>query len=105
MPGAEKKNTDDQRASATEPQALAERYEELRAQVLACRPAGRGLGLALFIREGMVAWANAWDGVAEPPQPERTTDGVGVGVSAGTGIELVNMLAGMALRTLNEEVS
>ena len=101
MRGAEKKNADDENASAGEPRELTERYEELRAEVVARRPAGRGLGLALFVREGMAAWVHAWERVAEPaPRPERTED-VGLGVSAGAGTELVHVLAGMALRTLN----
>ncbi len=105
LPGAEKKNADDERASAAELQALAERYEELRAQVLARRPAGKGLGLTLFVREGMAAWAHAWDRIAEPASRPQRTEGAGLGVSPRAGIELVHMLAGMALGTLNEEVS
>jgi len=36
---------------------LTEHYEELRAQALAA--SGRGLGLTLFLREGMCAWVHA----------------------------------------------
>jgi hypothetical protein len=36
---------------------LSAHYEELRAQSLAA--SGRGLGLTLFLREGMCAWAHA----------------------------------------------
>jgi hypothetical protein len=36
---------------------LTKHYEELRAQALAA--SGRGLGLTLFLREGMCAWIDA----------------------------------------------
>jgi len=43
-------------------------YENLRGQALAYPAGVRGLGYALFIRQGMAAWACAWRSHAvEPP--------------------------------------
>jgi len=40
---------------------LIDRYERLRNQALGkLFTTGQGLGLALFMRKGMVAWAQAW---------------------------------------------
>jgi hypothetical protein len=49
---------------------LIAQYEDLRGQAVA-NPAGvRSLGYALFIRQGMAAWARAWRSYAiEPPTP------------------------------------
>jgi len=60
--------------------------------------AGSTLGLALFLREGMAAWAEAWSRCVEPPgsrrrppaRPERA-------VADGTVAEVVHVLAAMAL--------
>lgn len=43
-------------------------YEDLRGQALAYPAGVRSLGYALFIRQGMAAWACAWRShAAEPP--------------------------------------
>ena len=60
--------------------------------------AGSTLGLALFLREGMAAWPEAWSRCVEPPgsrrrppaRPERA-------VADGTVAEVVHVLAAMAL--------
>jgi hypothetical protein len=58
-----------------------------------------GLGLALFLNQGMAAWAEAWSQCtdarsAEPGRlPER-------GVPTAAVAELVHVLAGMALQSL-----
>jgi hypothetical protein len=58
------------------------------------------LGLALFVREGMAAWVHAWERVVEPDAPRRA-DGNRRDLSTSTAVELVHVLASMALRALN----
>jgi hypothetical protein len=76
---------------------LTEGYEVLREAVLAGRAGG--LGLALFLREGMAAWMRAWDGprpgarVAAPPR--RGSDAPAGGAHGA----IVSVLAEMALST------
>lgn len=82
------------------PAALETRYEELRCQVVAALPAGAGLGLALFLREGMAAWARAWERVPEQAAHADHERG-GQPAPAGLAGDLVHLLAGMALRALN----
>jgi hypothetical protein len=48
---------------------LAAHYEQLRSEALSCS-AGHGLGLVLFLREGMLAWMRAWCRCAQSPNPE-----------------------------------
>ncbi len=79
--------------------ALAERYEELRAQVLDMK-GGRGLGLALFLGRGMAAWMEAWAScVPEGQSTERPTPPASSGGSLPEGLrgEVALVLAGMAL--------
>jgi hypothetical protein len=50
-----------------------DRYEELRGQALGALAAkGNGLGLALFIRQGMPAWLDAWAEHVREPDSART---------------------------------
>ena len=47
--------------TATSRQIWTSRYEDLRSQVMGGRRPDRGgWGLALFIRQGMIAWMRAW---------------------------------------------
>jgi len=46
---------------------LTERYEALRARVLARSTGGDRYGLALLLREGMAAWIAAWSSCSSPP--------------------------------------
>jgi diketogulonate reductase-like aldo/keto reductase len=83
-------------------QALTEAYELLRDQVLEGR--ARGIGLALFLREGMAAWIRAGERAipaaaqSRPSRPQRD-------LLEGIHGEVVTVLAGMALSTYREAVS
>jgi len=50
---------------------LAARYEQLRSDALSCS-AGRGQGLVLFLRQGMLAWMRAWSGCSVSPEPRSS---------------------------------
>jgi len=50
------------------------RYEQLREQALEQGCGGRGWGLALFVRRGLVAWMRAWPETVSPrPRREQAT--------------------------------
>ena len=62
------------------------------------RCVGNTLGLALFLREGMAAWAEAWDRCVEPPRSRRDPSALSErAVADGILAEVVHVLAGMAL--------
>jgi hypothetical protein len=88
------------RSTAIPNDGVVDRYEELRTQVL-CRHgrAGGGLGLALFLRQGMKGWLEGWSrGVAAGPAkaPNRSRLGEGM-VPWDLRGEVVGILAGMVL--------
>jgi hypothetical protein len=86
------------------PQEIATRYEELRRQVLAGVP-GHGLGLALFLRGGMVAWLEAWsECTAVKPTAAATADAEAssLPVVPAWQSEVAQVLAGIALHNLQE---
>jgi hypothetical protein len=80
---------------------VVDRYEELRRQQV-LSPCGRtsgGLGLALFLRQGMKGWMDGWSRcVAAGPAktPDRSRPGEGIVLWDLRG-EVVAILAGMAL--------
>ena len=47
------------------------RYEQLRQQALEQGCGGRGWGLALFLRRGLVAWMRAWPQTSSPKPPRE----------------------------------
>ena len=79
-------------------------YEELRLQALGQTGVSRGLGLALFLRQGMRCWVESWSKCAPTPRPTQE-------VSSGHSIprelqgEITNILAGMVLNSRRWEVS
>jgi hypothetical protein len=78
-------------------------YEELRTQALAST--GRGLGLTLFLREGMYSWMRACAGSIAPAQ--RNVAGRVVAVDRGEVVvpaEFTMLLAGLALEVSKEVV-
>lgn len=84
---------------------IVNRYEELRWQVLG-ESGGRrgGLGLALFIRQGMERWMEAWSHCLPsvvPVKPKNESGPVGM-VPLDLHAEVVRILAGMAFHCRQE---
>lgn len=76
-------------------------YEDLRTQVL--RGAGRGLGLNVFLQQGMCAWMQAWSRcLLAAERQDRPLIAVGR-PEIPTPAELTILLAGLALNTYEEE--
>lgn len=71
-----------------------ERYEQLRARAVSGEPDGFQMGLAMFERRGLAAWARAWQTTApaRPVPPTRATSEV-----PGEPGRIVAALATMAL--------
>jgi hypothetical protein len=81
---------------------LAAHYEELRAQSLAA--SGRGLGLTLFLREGMCAWVHACASILHARQ-KRAEQPVRVSRSdLSIPPEFPMLLASLALHVCEEAV-
>jgi hypothetical protein len=72
---------------------LVNRYEELRCQALG--EMGRGLGMVLFLREGMKVWMEAWMN-STPSTAER------VPASPGTSIPVPQIIRDEAILVLVE---
>jgi hypothetical protein len=84
-----------------------ERYEALRAAVLAHKSNSDRQGLALLLREGMASWAAAWNSCAALPAPSpevfsETADNLR---TFGEPTAIVALLASMVLSTLQENPS
>ncbi|MGA7413580.1 MAG: hypothetical protein WBW33_24105 [Bryobacteraceae bacterium] len=80
---------------------VVDRYEELRRQhgLTPCGRTGGGLGLGLFLRQGMKGWMDGWSRcVAAGPAkaPDRSKPGEGI-VPWDLRGEVAAILAGMAL--------
>lgn len=79
-------------------------YEELRRQALhKADPMHRGAGLALFVRQGMRSWMQAWSRCrpSVPSKPQIKTSVEQVSPIQGSR-ELVSILASMALGSRQE---
>jgi hypothetical protein len=97
---ASKKNGADQGEESPEAaklgSELVDRYEELRCQALG--EMGRGLGMVLFIREGMKTWIEAWmNSVLRIAERPPSSLGSRLIVPPGVREEAILVLAGMAL--------
>ncbi len=82
------------------------RYEDLRRQVVG-DGGGHRLGRALFQREGMKAWLDAWSDCAMREARPQHDGGDASDLTNhlhGDLGELVRLLAGMAMGTLQPEV-
>lgn len=82
------------------------RYEDLRRHVTG-HEGGHRLGLALFQREGMKAWLDAWSTCATPAARPHWDTGDAADHSRDLHLngdvgEIVRLLAGMAMGTLEE---
>ena len=84
--------------------SLAAGYEDLRRQVLEGSPSQRGLGLALLLRQGMVAWMKAWLQSTSRPREgwKLPTDASAVVTHDRLG-KVVVVLAAMALSHWQEQ--
>jgi len=103
----EKKRTDEERTQGLVHVAredLISHYEELRLQALGQTGVARGLGLVLFLRQGMRCRIESWSKCAPTPRAMQE-------VSSGPSIpralqgEITNILAGMVLSSRYWEVS
>ncbi len=83
------------------------RYEELRQEVVGGRGVPSPLGPALFLREGMRAWMDAW--LACPAslhaRPETPSAPAESELLASAPRELVELLADMALAQIQGEAA
>ena len=79
-------------------------YEELRRHVLAGAPFGGHSGLALLLREGIVAWMARGSAGAAPVEPAADPDRRGAAPIGSDEIHaaVVRVLASMALGRLGE---
>ena len=78
------------------------RYEDLRCHVIG-HVGGHRLGLALFHREGMKAWLDAWSTcTTRGPRPQRdASDSRPVPLTGDVGA-VVQLVASMAMATLRD---
>ena len=84
-------------------QELTAHYEELRAQSLAA--SGRGLGLALFLREGMYAWIHACAQCILDAQQKSMAQPLRASLAGlSVPLEFPMLLAGLALHVCEEAV-
>ena len=90
------------RRNAAEPQALMAAYEDLRQRPLECSISG-GLGMALFLGQGMVAWmeASSWIVSTTPDNLFRYPTIAGA-LPHDLRSEVVLVLAAMALNQAPE---
>lgn len=87
-------------------EALTRRYEELRQQVLGRRGWDQGLGLALFLRQGMCCWLESWARcLAAAPTQEGPAATMLDRVPTASQGEIATILAGMALSYRQVEVT
>jgi hypothetical protein len=83
---------------------LTAHYEELRAQSLVA--SGRGLGLTLFLREGMSAWVHAFAQSIVDARQRRMEQSVSPSRSdLSIPREFPMLLAGLALHVCKEAVA
>ena len=86
---------------------LGERYEQLRAIALGGRAGGNGLGLGVLAGRGMAAWIKVWRSDPPPaswvPAAAPTIDAPVLATTDGSQLELVHVLAAMALAHIDCE--
>jgi len=83
---------------------LAAGYEDLRRQALEGSPSQHGLGMALLLRQGMVAWMKAWlQSTSRPPEGWKSPTDAGAVVTDDRLGKVVVILAAMALSHWQEQ--
>lgn len=81
----------------------ASRYETLRSYVLDRHAPPSRDGLVILLRQGMAAWINAWSKIPElMPQPAKVEPQNSPPIPDDTSIEVVHILAAMALSHFQE---
>jgi hypothetical protein len=79
-------------------------YEDLRRQALEGNSSQRGLGMALLLRQGMVAWMKAWlQSTPRPQEGSKPPASAGAVVADDRLGEVVVILAAMALSHWQEQ--
>lgn len=84
------------RKSSDSSPALVAGYEDLRRQALDGGAYHQGLGMVLFLRQGMVAWMMAWL-ESNSPAPQAQKPRHGGRIPENHRSEIVGILAAMAL--------
>jgi hypothetical protein len=79
---------------------LDQRYEQLRAIALGGQAGGNGLGLGVLAGRGMAAWITLWRSEPPPASWVPAADAL-VPAAGGSQLELVHVLAAMALAHLH----
>jgi hypothetical protein len=82
------------------PEDILSHYEQLRACALGT-PQPAGLGWALFVHRGMLAWCDAWQELVRPP-PDSPRSGKGGSAPSALNPEVVQILATMVLALTQE---
>ena len=84
------------------------RYEQLRHQAVEEGCGGRGWGLTLFLRRGLVAWMRAWPQTSSPTRPReqdtREEPEKRMRLSTELRDEVVSVWVDMVLHTQQEVV-
>jgi hypothetical protein len=75
---------------------LTDRYEQLRAGVLAGSGDGLRFGLGVLASRGLTAWMTAWQTIPPAP-PAAAVTGPVSGPPSGGATEIVRVLAAMAM--------
>jgi len=83
------------RSSNSNP-AMVAGYEDLRRQALDSGVYHQGLGMVLFLRQGMVAWMKAWI-ESKAPAPQEQMPSPGLRVPENHRSEIIVIMAAMAL--------
>jgi len=86
---------------------LTEQYEQLRREAIGrTDQGGEGLGLALFLRCGMLAWMQAWshctDRVAPNAHPPTTTAPLPIDLRAQVATLLADIILGLPQEAFHE---
>lgn len=77
-------------------------YEAIRSQALGQRPAGQPLGMAVFLRQGMVAWMKCWKELTPLPALTRIGRENSDATDPSIHPDLPLLLANLAFRHLEE---
>lgn len=83
---------------------LITQYEDLRGQAVVHPAAARSLGYALFIRQGMAAWARAWRSCASEPPTSAPSPVAHTPMPLELRAQVALVLAGIIFNLQRQEV-